>query len=165
MSANTSRSSTLCFVTVSHRVSSARGPALEERQDIVYRDAPRSDAASPAPAVAEWQRTIPCDPVLLFRYSALTFNGHRIHYGRAYAIDEEGYSDLVMHGPLQAALLLDLAAEGSGSLPRSFEFRGVNPLFASASFTVNAARYGEGLRLWSADATGRTSMQATAVWS
>lgn len=166
VSLKTGRSGTLCFVTVLHRLSTARGPAIEERQDIVYRDEPRGDSAKTEPRQleAQWHRTVPCDPVLLFRYSALTFNGHRIHYDRPYATTQEGYPDLVVHGPLQAAMLIDLATEVRRSLPRSFSFRGVSPLLAGAPFTVNAAAEGDGVRLWSADAGGHTTMQATARW-
>lgn len=162
------RTGPLCFVTVSHAVSTPRGPAIRERQDIVYRPAetPAAPAPKPAPAAAakaEWSRTLFADPVLLFRYSALTFNGHRIHYDRAYATGEEGYAGLVVHGPLQATLLLALASELRG-MPRSFDFRGVSPLFDGAAFTVNAAPAEAGLDLWVADASGRPTMTASAAW-
>ena len=161
------RSGTLCFVTVRHVFSTERGLAVEERQDVVYRDDPRAALASrveaqqPAPA---WTRTAPCDPVTLFRYSALTFNGHRIHYDRDYATTREGYASLVVHGPLQAATLMGLAAEARGSLPNAFTFRGIAPLLADGPFTANAVAVEGGLRLWSADARGGTTMLATALW-
>ncbi len=157
----------LCFVTVRHEVSTPRGPAISERQDIVYRGA---EAAQPTPTAApkpgpqaDWSREVMADPVLLFRYSALTFNGHRIHYDRSYAMGEEGYPGLVVHGPLQATLLLTLAGDLRG-MPKTFEFRGVAPLFDGAAFTVNARTTEAGLDLWTADATGRTCMTGSATW-
>ncbi|RDD72020.1 FAS1-like dehydratase domain-containing protein [Paracoccus versutus] len=158
----------LCFVTVRHQVSTPRGPAINERQDIVYRGA-ETGAAPAKPAVpppgprAEWSRSVMADPVLLFRYSALTFNGHRIHYDRAYATGEEGYPGLVVHGPLQATLLLTLAGELRG-MPKTFDFRGTSPLFDGAALTVNAAPSEAGLELWIAGADGRTTMSGSATW-
>ncbi len=168
--AKTGRSGPLCFVTVRHLYATARGPAIEERQDIVYRAASPSGAGVPAapgpvPPKAERQREVACDPVLLFRYSALTFNGHRIHYDRDYALTREGYPGLVVHGPLQAAALIGFAADVHGAPPRTFTFRGINPLIAGVSFTVNAASDADGLRLWASDTGGRVTMQATAQWS
>ncbi|UFN49484.1 MaoC family dehydratase N-terminal domain-containing protein [Roseomonas sp. OT10] len=179
LSVKEGRTGRLCFVTVEHRILSPRGLALEERHDIVYRDMDRAPAAPPAaspatsPArraapearVPQWRRVVQADPVLLFRYSALTFNGHRIHYDRAYCIEEEGYPGLVVHGPLQATLLVELAAEAKGGQPpRRFEFRGVRPLFDGAAFSVNAAEAEGGLDLWTADAAGHTTMTAMARW-
>ncbi len=166
------RTGPLCFVTVSHVVSTPRGIAIEERQDIVYRQAEQVFAAktpdSPAAATEavrkpEWSRSLMADPVLLFRYSALTFNGHRIHYDRDYATREEGYPALVAHGPLQATLLLHLAGELRGA-PKIFEFRGASPLFDGAAFTINASAGGDGLDLWVADRGGRRTMTASATW-
>jgi 3-methylfumaryl-CoA hydratase len=163
------RSGTMCFVTVRHNWTTARGPALEERQDIVYRSvnldrsASAVDTAAPQPA-ASCQRFWPCDPVLLFRYSALTFNGHRIHYNYPYVTEAEGYPGLIVHGPLQATLLMGLATEARGSTPRCFGFRGVAPLFAAGPFVGKAGPNGEGLRLWIEDAGGRTTMTADASW-
>jgi 3-methylfumaryl-CoA hydratase len=161
------RTGPLCFVTVRHEILTSRGIAIEERQDIVYR-APEKTAATPQkPAEtvrqAQTSRTIMADPVLLFRYSALTFNGHRIHYDRDYATSEEGYPGLVVHGPLQATLLIALAEELRGT-PKRFEFRGLSPLFDGAEFTVNAAPSPDGLDLWVADRNGRQTMTATANW-
>lgn len=168
VSLKSGRSGPLCFVTVRHRLSTMRGLAIEERQDVVYRDEPQAGKRSPPierQPEPEWRQEVACGPTLLFRYSALTFNGHRIHYDRAYATSQEGYPDLVVHGPLQAALLLKLAVRARGSLPRSFSFRGVSPLFATGSFSVNAMAAAEGLHLWSADAGGSKTMDATARWS
>jgi 3-methylfumaryl-CoA hydratase len=101
----------------------------------------------------------------LFRYSALTFNGHRIHYDREHCIRAEGYPGLVVHGPLQATFLVELAAAARGGRsPSRFEFRGVRPLFDDAAFSVNAAEHGEGLELWTADHHGHITMTARASW-
>ena len=93
----------LAFVKVEHEISDDQGPCLKEIQDIVFRQAPRpGEAPEPgeaAPAVLPWRNKVTPDPVLLFRYSALTFNGHRIHYDLNYATEEEGYPGLVVHGP------------------------------------------------------------------
>ncbi len=110
----------LCFVSVEHRITTARGTALRERQDIVYRDI-STGAQAPAPAkpaaaapTAQHRETHLADPVLLFRYSALTFNGHRIHYDRDYVTRVEGYPGLIFHGPMQAALQVEFAARLHG---------------------------------------------------
>ncbi|MFC3724717.1 FAS1-like dehydratase domain-containing protein [Neoaquamicrobium sediminum] len=163
------RSGSLCFVQVSHRYETPRGLALSERHDIVYRQMESAPAAStaPAPQTGEAARriSVTADPVLLMRYSAATFNGHRIHYDRDYCANVEGYPGLIVHGPLQATLLLNLARqENGGAYPASFAFRGVSPLFDGQSFTVNAGR-GAPLELWVADASGKTTMTATATLS
>ena len=135
------RSGPLCFVTVMHELENALGPVIRELQVIVYRgagEAPSEPATVPVTMrEADW--TIAIDPVLLFRYSALTFNGHRIHYDTPYAVENENYPGLVVHGPLQATLLLNLAAAKKGP-PVNFSFRalraatGCHPLHASAEF-------------------------------
>ena len=166
------RSGSLCFVTVGHTISTGRGVVIEERQDIVYRGAEQGEPAKPAAAQgapakptrkAEHSRTVMADPVLLFRYSALTFNAHRIHYDRNYATAEEGYPGLVVHGPLQATLLLTLACDLRGA-PKAFDFRGASPLFDGEAFTVNAATTNGGMDLWVADSRGRETMTASAQW-
>jgi 3-methylfumaryl-CoA hydratase len=163
------RSGPLVFVKVQHEVANESGVAIEEEQDIVYRDLPRPDAANPAaaaaPAACDWSRDMPADPVLLFRYSALTFNGHRIHYDRAYATTSEGYAGLVVHGPLLATLILDLLRR---SLPlawvRSFSFRAVKPTFDIAPLKVCGVREegGGSARLWVAQSDGSLAMDSTA---
>lgn len=165
------KSGRLCFVVVEHRISTQRGLAIKERQDIVYRDLDvrparqNPSSASVEPRQPVWRKVVSASPVLLFRYSALTFNGHRIHYDRSYCTDDEGYPGLVVHGPLQATLLLNLAAETrQGRQPRSFEFRGVSPLFDGQDFSVNAAPDGDALELWTAGASGLETMKATATW-
>lgn len=142
------RSGRLVFVAVQHEISGPRGLALRERQDIVYREPPREAIQSkPAPAeetpAFEISRTFEPDPVKLFRFSALTFNGHRIHYDRDYARQEEGYRDLVVHGPFVATLLMDLAGEAAGKRRiSSFIWRGKQPAFADATLTLGARRNG-----------------------
>jgi 3-methylfumaryl-CoA hydratase len=146
--------------------------AVREEQDLVYREAPSGDsttappklAPDPAPVAQETRRVAPT-PTLLFRFSALTFNGHRIHYDRPYATGVEGYPGLVVHGPLQAALLLDLAtAMQDGVAPAVFEFRARRPLFDDRPFFVNGRRVDAStIELWSgADASA--SVAATARW-
>jgi 3-methylfumaryl-CoA hydratase len=160
------RSGTMCFVTVRHSWTTQRGPALQERQDIVYRPAEAARPAAPVDVVSSpqvsYKRVWPCDPVLLFRYSALTFNGHRIHYDYPYVTDVEGYGGLIVHGPLQATLLMGLATEAWGRAPSRFAFRGVAPLVAAGSLVAKAGPNGGALRLWIEDAGGRTTMTADA---
>ena len=134
----TGRSGEMIFVLVRHEVHNERGLCLTEEHDIVYRAAaqPGEKAAAPTPAEtrATWRREIVPDDVLLFRYSALTFNGHRIHYDRRYVTGVEGYPGLVVHGPLIATLLLDLLRR---ELPQAtvthFAFKAVSPHLARKS--------------------------------
>lgn len=162
------RSGTLCFVTVEHRIESDTRLVIEERQDIVYRDAAPADASTatnppPAPQ-GRHQRWIEPSPPLLFRYSALTFNGHRIHYDNPYARGEEGYPGLIVHGPLQATLLMQFAEDLHGARPRRFEFRNLSPLFDTAPFRLNAEADGDGMRLWTASAEGPVAMEGRVTW-
>ncbi|AMY68860.1 FAS1-like dehydratase domain-containing protein [Frigidibacter mobilis] len=162
------RSGALCFVTVRHHVESGGRPALTERQDIVYREAqpslpPPAVGASHAPASAH-QRQVAAGAPFLFRYSALTFNGHRIHYDAPYARDEEHYPGPVIHGPLQATMLCQYASDLRGTAPRIFRFRSVAPIFSPGPFTLNAAPDGDMLKLWTAQPGGPLSMEATAQW-
>jgi len=163
-------SGTLCFTAVEHTITTQRGLAIRERQDIVYRDvAPAVDAkpaAAPAPVpTGEHRETHMADSVLLFRYSALTFNGHRIHYDRDYVTKIEGYPGLIVHGPLQAALLVQFAAKlNGGKAPRTFAYRGVNPLFDGAEFSVNGNKTDAGFDVWTANASGAATMKGRASW-
>ena len=164
------RTGALCFVVVEHRVSTARGLAVTEEHDIVYRglDAPASGAPKAVePETPDLSRTVDPSPVLLFRYSALTFNGHRIHYDRPYVTEVEGYPGLIVHGPLQATLLLEVAADLSpGERVARFSFRATRPLFDLAPFTVNGRRSGErSASLWVAGREGLVHMQADAEWT
>ena len=118
-----------------------------------------------APAAAKHSERHLADPVLLFRYSALTFNGHRIHYDRDYVTKVEGYPGLIVHGPLQAALLIELAAKlHGGKPPASFVYRGLQPLFDGSEFSVNANDTGGGMELWTANSAGQPTMKGTAAW-
>jgi 3-methylfumaryl-CoA hydratase len=160
----------LCFVSVEHTITTPRGTAIRERQDIVYRDmggpAPASPPkAPPPPPVAKHRETHVSDPVLLFRYSALTFNGHRIHYDRDYVTKIEGYPGLIFHGPLQAALIVEFAAKLHGGIaPKKFSYRGVQPLFEGSEFSINANETSAGMELWIANAEGQPTMKGTATW-
>src|SRR4029077_8906704 len=157
------RSGPLVFVLVRHEISNRQGLALTEEQDIVYRDFPASGdstpAPTPAPVHAAWQRIIHPDDVLLFRYSALTFNGHRIHYDRRYAMDIEGYPGLVVHGPLLATLLLDLLRRNLAQAHVArFTFRAMPPLFDIGPFAVCGQPKGESVSLWAKGADGELAL-------
>ncbi len=166
------RSGTLVFVKVRHelRCNGAADPALVEFHDIVYREAQRADDVPPppqaAPEHAPWQRQIVPDDVLLFRYSALTFNGHRIHYDRRYVTEVEGYPGLIVHGPLIATLLMDLLRrEAPQAQVASFRFKAVRPIFDLHPFRLNGqlATDGKTVHLWASDHEGWLAMDATAV--
>ncbi|WP_018261116.1 FAS1-like dehydratase domain-containing protein [Methylobacterium sp. WSM2598] len=161
------RSGGLCFVTVRHDYETPSGVAIRERQDIVYREAARpGEPAAPPPAPAlpppDLAWAVEASPVLLFRYSAMTFNGHRFHYDHPYATRVEGYPGLVVHGPLQASLLLNLAATLLGRVPGRFRYRGVAPLIAGRTFRVEGRRAAGGFSGLTADADGRPCMEASA---
>jgi 3-methylfumaryl-CoA hydratase len=165
------RSGPLVFVLVRHQI----GDALTEEHDIVYRDHPRPGDSSPPPRpapevmdAAAWERVIHPDDVLLFRYSALTFNGHRIHYDRRYATEVEAYPGLVVHGPLIATLLVDLVRRNLPSaVVTRFEFRAVSPIFDTGTFSVCGKPEDDGktIQLWAKDKTGNLAMTATATVS
>ncbi|MCE3270608.1 MAG: hypothetical protein K0S57_1005 [Ramlibacter sp.] len=164
------RTGDLVFVLVRHELRNTAGLAVSEEHDIVYRAPPQpGDPAPPpqaAPAQAAWSREIVPDDVLLFRYSALTFNGHRIHYDRKYVTEVEGYPGLIVHGPLIATLLLDLLRR---QLPqarvRSFNFKAVRPTFDLHPFRVcgQPSADGRSVRLWAQDHEGWLTMQAEAT--
>jgi 3-methylfumaryl-CoA hydratase len=163
------RSGELVLVTVRHEIRADGVLAVTDEHDIVYRQAPQpgappSSPAEPDPArTADFRRTVTPDPVLLFRYSALTFNGHRIHYDRSYVTDIEGYPGLIVHGPLQATLLLDLLHRHlPGARVARFEFRAKAPLYDTAPFDCCGAREGMGVRLWTLAPDGRVAMDAVA---
>jgi 3-methylfumaryl-CoA hydratase len=169
VTAKSGRTGPLVFVKVRHeiRANDDSSPAIVEFHDIVYREAPKpGDVAPPpksAPADASWQRHWVPDDVLLFRYSALTFNGHRIHYDRRYVTEVEGYPGLIVHGPLIATLLLDLLrSEQPEAVVRRYEFRAVHPVFDIHPFDVCGAPSADGTsaRLWARDYQGRLAMEA-----
>ena len=146
----------LCFVSVDHRADHAA--RHRDARAAGYRlsrpiDAPPAPAKAAAPPpVAKHRETHMADPVLLFRYSALTFNGHRIHYDRDYVTKVEGYPGLIFHGPMQAAFLVEFAAKLHGGVaPKKFSYRGVQPLFEGSEFSVNANETAAGMELWTAN--------------
>jgi 3-methylfumaryl-CoA hydratase len=167
----TGKSGSLSFLTVQHTISCEGMLCISEEQDIVYREAllPGVAAASSPKRydeVPQFSRDIEPDVTLLFRYSALTFNGHRIHYDQSYARNVERYVDLVVHGPLTATLLQQFAQEhGPGRSLASFEFRGVTPLFVNRSFQLEGSRVDDGtLALWARGPSGELAMSATATF-
>ncbi|MCA3186233.1 MULTISPECIES: MaoC family dehydratase N-terminal domain-containing protein [unclassified Cupriavidus] len=169
VSAKTGRTGTLAFVKVEHKYHGPSGLAISEEQDIVYREAAGPGAPSPepmpAPSDEEWVQEVVTDPVLLFRFSALTFNGHRIHFDKPYATAEEHYPNLVVHGPLQAMLLLELVRKHlPDATVRSFSFRGVRPTFTPQKIYVCGKRKpdGKAVDLWIRHEDGALAMSATA---
>lgn len=162
------RSGDLVFVTVQHRILDGDLPCLEEAHDIVYRAAPAPGAPRPvppaAPETSAFRREIRPDPVLLFRYSALTFNGHRIHYDRRFCRETEGYPGLVVHGPLLATLLLDLLRrERPEACVAAFDFRAEAPVFDTDPFTLHGTPRADGsVALWVRRHDGARAMTATA---
>jgi 3-methylfumaryl-CoA hydratase len=169
------RSGRLVFLSLEHEISTERGIAITELQDLVYRDETKQEpklassgqaelVKSPetVPAV-QWSREIDPDPTLLFRYSALSFNAHRIHYDLTYAREVEGYPNLVVHGPLTATLLVDLLRrQAPEKRIRTFSFRGLKPLFAGSKFRVCAGPWkdkGE-IDLWAQNASGERTTAA-----
>ncbi len=166
------RSGQLVFVKVRHdlRANGAADPALVEFHDIVYRANRQPGDVEPAPvaapAGAAWQREVQPDDVLLFRYSALTFNGHRIHYDRRYVTEVEGYPGLVVHGPLIATLLMDLLRRQAPQAEvAAFRFKAVRPTFDGPPLRVNGQPEADGktVRLWAQDHEGWLTMDAVAT--
>lgn len=170
----TGRSGDLVFVTIRHDIFSNDNLAVTEEQDIVYMGIPtqpspplqnkaleKSEESTPI----DYVKSIIPDPVLLFRYSALTFNSHRIHYDRPYTINEEGYPALVVHGPLLATLLMDHAITHSkGKSPSHFEFSARAPLFDNAPFDLCMNKTENGANLWTRSADGVKTMTASITW-
>jgi 3-methylfumaryl-CoA hydratase len=162
----------LLFVTVEHALyAGGDDPVIEEQQSIVYRE-PATVVASDRPAAVDhdmpimspqWETTVVPDPVMLFRYSALTFNAHRIHYDREYAVNEEGYAGLVVQGPLIASLLLKFAYDNLGLIDvREFSFRARRPLFDSSPMVLCGAREDDLVTLWALTPERELAMRLTA---
>jgi 3-methylfumaryl-CoA hydratase len=162
------KSGTLVFVTIEHQLSGEASLSLVEEQDIVYRE-PAPAAASSPPTnsstlpSSEWHRSINPDPILLFRYSALTMNGHRIHYDRPYATNTENYPALVVHGPLQATLMADLFERNAQKTVTGFEFRGQSPAYDTAPLSICGTATVGGANLWT-EQGGVKAMVATATF-
>jgi 3-methylfumaryl-CoA hydratase len=185
------RSGALVFVKVRHEVRAAGRLAVVEEQDIVYRGetapaTPKPPAAAPAPAAAvapaaaaargrgaarppaapgQWSWDLPIDPTLLFRFSALTYNAHRIHYDRRYATEVEGYPGLVVHGPLQAVALAELCRRRSDRPLGTFRFRAVSPAFDDGPVHLHGTPDPDSgsVALTASDDHGTATMQATAT--
>jgi len=164
----------LCFVGVRHDYQTERGIAISEVQNIVYREEPsdrqRPTVSSPGDAqieetsLLESSWTVTPTSTMLFRYSALTFNGHRIHYDYPYATSAEGYAGLVVHGPMQATLMLNLAAASRRAMPRRFTYRGLAPLTADQPFLVRLQHAEKSLACFTQVAGGSINMQGEATW-
>jgi len=172
VSSKEGRTGKLVFVKVRHEVrcNGAADPAIVEFHDIVYREARKPDDVEPPPqraaTGAAWQREIVPDDVLLFRYSALTFNGHRIHYDRKYVTEVEGYPGLIVHGPLIATLLMDLVRRNAPQAEiATFRFKAVRPTFDLNPFRVNGQLQDDGktIKLWAGDHEGWLTMDAVAT--
>ena len=164
------RAGRMVFVTVRHETSSERGLAIAEEQDIVYVAMPKAWVAPEPvapPADPAWSESVPVDTVLLFRFSALTFNGHRIHYDLPYATQVEKYPGLVVHGPLQAMLLMDLAKRHQPRRrPARYSFRGVRPLFHFERLQLLGTPGAEGGHdLFTTNGAGAVTMQAGVHWA
>lgn len=159
------RSGDLVFVTVRHELWHERALALSEEHDIVYRNPGEGRSTRPVEAAraAQHQRPFAPDPTMLFRYSALTFNGHRIHYDADYCRDVEGYENLVIHGPLIATMLAGFAEQVTGRELRSLSYRGLRPALLGAGLTLNATLEGADVDVWAALPDGAVSMQARAT--
>jgi len=166
------RSGELVFVTLRHELCVGKEVVIRERQDLVYREAPKpgSSASVSVPRKSQWSCTRVATPTLLFRYSALTFNSHRIHYDQEYAVQEEGYADLVVQGPLCATLMLEQLDRHCGAARvRQFDYSGVRPLMANTEFSIQgcieSAPGGDAIRahVWILDVDGDVTMQAEAI--
>ncbi len=162
------RSGALVFVTVRHLFTGDKGGSMVEEHDIVYRDRPsRDDGKRPAPSFpnrdAQWTQTHTPTPVLLFRYSALTFNGHRIHYDVDFCRNEEGYDGLVVHGPLIATNLLALLHDNlPGKTVSRFQFKAVSPIFDTGPYSVCGRVDAGQVTLWACNTSGELAMTADA---
>ncbi len=164
------KTGTLVFVTVKYTIKQGDRLCVEEEQDIVYRE---PGGKVPAPEVVDilpdvpagsWTRTITPTPPLLFRFSALTFNSHRIHYDRPYTMDEENYPGLVVQGPLTATLLMDLVRKNAGKKPATFTFRGLAPLFDLAPFRIVGTPSDDGVELEAQGPNGKAAMSASVTF-
>lgn len=163
------RTGPLVFVKIKHEILGDEALSIVEEQDIVYRDLPNPSDTPPAPLSVslepQWERLVVPDDVMLFRYSALTFNGHRIHYDRKYTTEVEGYPGLVVQGPLIATSLLDLVRrQFPNAQVKTFQFRALSPLFDHASFRVcGRLENAETVKLWACNEKGHLAMDATAT--
>jgi 3-methylfumaryl-CoA hydratase len=161
----------MVFVTVKTEISTSRGLAITEEQDIVYREEPDPNAPPPppqgAPGKAVWKGAVTPDSVMLFRYSALTFNGHRIHYDHPYVTKVEKYPDLVMNGGLTTLLVFELARKHGPSPLVTIASRNVRPLFVNREITLcgEPSADGKSAKLWAQDDTGALALSAEATFA
>ncbi|MBX3666263.1 MAG: MaoC family dehydratase N-terminal domain-containing protein [Burkholderiales bacterium] len=168
--AKSGSSGQLVFVTVRHTVRAGGIVAIVEEHDIVYREAAKpgeaTPAGKPAPQTAAWRRELQTNEAVLFRYSALIFNAHRIHYDIDYCRGTEGYPGLIVHGPLQTTLLLDLCRRSDPRPVRRLDYRATHPVFHQETFTVNGqpSPDGNSAELWTANAAGCYAMRGTATF-
>ena len=168
--AKSGKSGDLVFVTVRHSIKAGGTVAIVEEHDIVYREAAKAGDAppvgKPAPQTAAWRRELQANEAMLFRYSAITFNGHRIHYDIDYCRQAEGYPGLIVHGPLQTTLLLDLCRHSDPRPVRTLDYRATHPVFHQETFSVNGqpAADGKSVELWTANAAGNYAMRGTATF-
>ncbi|MGE0737240.1 MAG: MaoC family dehydratase N-terminal domain-containing protein [Alphaproteobacteria bacterium] len=164
VAAKQGRSGSLVFLTIRHELIGTDGPCVTEDLNIVYRAAAVGPEPPPPPlakpATPIWRREITPDPTLLFRFSALTFNGHRIHYDHPYTTREEGYPGLLVHGPLMALLMLDLIRRNGDAKLAAFSYRGHRPVFDTGKFAVEGAPTadGAGCTVWTTDSQGHPAM-------
>lgn len=157
----------MAFVRVGHDLRGEGGGAIREEQDIVYLpipDAFRAPRAIPAPEAPLWDEEVEVGPVRLFRYSAATYNAHRIHYDRDYAREVEKYPGLVVHGPMQATLLMEAAMRHTGTAPTHFSFRGVHPMFDGTLRLQAEADGPNALKLCTVAPGGHQGLQARFDW-
>lgn len=158
----------IVILSLDHEIHGGRGLAVAERQDIVYLQIPDSYKAphkKGAPVAPDISEDVKLSTPLLFRYSSITFNAHRIHYDLPYTQEVEHYPDLVVHGPLQAQFLMDLAVRHRGRLPRLFSYRGIHPLFAKDVLTTIAVKTDAADWALATVANGsHQTMQANAIW-
>ncbi|MFQ6024782.1 MAG: MaoC family dehydratase N-terminal domain-containing protein [Acidiferrobacterales bacterium] len=166
----TGKSGDLVVVTVRHTVSGSNGVCVDEEQDLAYCEIPKSNQSprqqDVLPDDVQWKEIVVPDAVMLFRYSALMFNAHRIHYDHPFTIQVEGYRGLVVHGPLTASLLLDAAKHHTNQTPTSYNYRAIGPLFSDEPITL-AGRINNDVceaEVWAADPSGTIAMQACMRW-
>lgn len=168
VSSKSGRGGDMVLVTVRHAWSRGGASLMEEEQDLAFLPMPERYAPpEPIPAPpGDWELPAPADPVLLFRFSALTYNAHRIHYDAAYASDVEKYPGLLVHGPLQAIWMMEAARLHTPErMPKRFTFRGVHPLFSNDHTTIRGRMAEDGLALYTVNSAGAQAMQARLSWA
>jgi 3-methylfumaryl-CoA hydratase len=162
------RSGKLVVLKLRHLISNASGPCVDEQQDLIYCEIPKSDQSArqqtTLPDDVQWKEIFVPNSVVLFRYSALTFNNHRIHYDYPYVTQVEGYRGLVVHGPLTALLLLEAAKRHATRAPISYEYRAIGPLFNDEPITLAGRIKETETEVWAIGPTGAVAMQGRVGW-